>query len=241
MRIRTLLLTAILMLGLVVNAQAAKRYAMKNAIVEYEISGAQSGTETLYIENFGQKEARYITMTIKMFGFKSTEQTMMLIDGDWSYNIDLKSKEGTRVNLKKASEAMMKRTGSQNIHDFGKKAVKKMGGVKKGTEVVLGKKCEVIEFPNMKAWVYKQIPLKSTANFGGMEMNYTATSIKENASIPKGKLTIPKGVKITDAPDIGAIMQGRDGNNNPDMGENAAGDEEPVDLEKALGAFKSLF
>ncbi len=194
------------------HATPIKRYTVKSAIVEYEISGAQTGSETLYFKNFGEKEARYSQMNIKMFGFNSETKNLTIIDRDWLYTINLKEKQGTKMNIAKAQEMAMKGMQNPMLQNFGKKAIQKMGGIKEGTEKILGKTCQIYSFPqmNMKVWIYNGILLKSTMNYSGMEMNYIAKSLQENVAIPQDKLAIPEDITLTEAPDMSKSMKNLD-------------------------------
>ena len=102
------LVTLLYFSSLNAHATSIKRYTVKSAIVEYEISGSQTGSETLYFKNFGEKEARYSQMNIKMFGFNSETENLTIIDSDWLYTINLKEKQGTKMNIAKAQEMAMK-------------------------------------------------------------------------------------------------------------------------------------
>lgn len=233
-----------------VQAKTFNRYEIKSGIVEYTISGSHSGTETLYFDNNGKNEARYSEMTVSMMGFKSTSQNLFLIDGDWMYTIDLKEKEGTKMNIATAQDLAMKGMQNQTLQDFGKEAIQKMGGVEEGTETILGKKCKVYSFPkqNMKAWVYKNVLLKSTASMAGIEVIYTATNFQENVAVPKNKFSVPTDITITDAPampgnfDMNSMFNGEDETEMEDAQDipEESVEETNSKVKKAFGLFKSM-
>lgn len=211
-RYLTLALAVIFCVSASVNASAwgeIKRYAVKSAIVDYTISGSQSGQETLYFEDYGKREARCSEYTIKMFGFQSVTKNATIIDGEWVYSIDLDERQGTRMNLAKLQEMALKGAESQTLKDYSEKALNKIGAVKEGTETVLGKRCQVYSIPKMqmKVWIYNRIALKTTANISGMQMDITATSIKENVSIPADKFDVPADIAVTDFSDEMPRMQ----------------------------------
>jgi len=85
-----------------------------------------------------------------------------------------------------------------------------MGGVKVGTEVVLGKTCDVWEIKNMKSktWVWKGVTLKTQASMPNMDMTIMATKFEDGVAIPPDKLKIPSDVKITEGVDMKKMLEG---------------------------------
>lgn len=58
-------------------ATKMKRYGLKKACIEYTISGKmQSGTETLYFDNWGAQEAKFNKTKIKITGFTQETNTV---------------------------------------------------------------------------------------------------------------------------------------------------------------------
>ncbi len=254
--ISAVIITLVCFLAVNVHA-ASKRYEIKNAMVEYKISGAgQTGKETLYISDYGQKEARYTEMAVKLMGFKSVTKTLSLYDQGWVYDIDLKEKKGEKYNESEAQKIAQRNT--QGVIDskmtgvvFDKDTLNELKGAKKGSETLLGKKCQIYELQNgaIRASIYKGIALKTESVFGGMKMTYTATSFDEKAAISQDKFEVPSGVKIEklsfkeaygDMPDM------------QDMGDqdiegqlNDAGESDNADVKnikkKAFGLLKSMF
>ncbi len=75
--------------------KASRRYPeLKSAIITYKVSGINDGTETVYINDWGRREAIYKKFTTKMMGIDIERNVMTLIteNGKWIYNIDLNSR-----------------------------------------------------------------------------------------------------------------------------------------------------
>lgn len=171
-----------------------KRYGIQDAIVEYELSGNQSGTVKLYFENYGMKEAQYRDVTVSMMGKKTVQNTVDIIDGIWQYSFDAEKKTGTKMKNIIFESAINSKT---NLDEFGNDMMKKMGGEKVGKEQFLGKMCDVWEMKQfgVKIWVWKMIPLKTVSNFMGMTMTQKAITIDEKTS-PAAKFVVPSDVKL---------------------------------------------
>lgn len=182
-----------------------KRYQIASAIVEYTLSGAQSGTETLYFTDYGMREAKYTRSEIKVASITQKSNRVVIMEGATTYNIDLDAKIGTKIE-----NPLFKKFEGQDATELGEKMLRDMGGQKIGTESFLGKTCEVWEVKKLgsKMWMWSGIPLKTETNFGGMQMFITATKLEPNASIPPEKLAIPAGVKISSGPDYKKLREG---------------------------------
>ncbi len=173
-------------------ADASRRYPeLKSAVITYKVSGMNNGTETVYIDDWGKREAIYKKFTTKMMGIDLERNSMTLIteNGKWVYNIDLNSKTAIRMD-NKGFKALQGNSGSNM--DIA------IGAVKTGTEEILGKTCDVWKksHPYSMAWMWKGIALKKDQNVAAMGVVSEAIEIQENVSIPEDKVTIPSDVKV---------------------------------------------
>lgn len=176
-----------------------KKYKIKSGILEQKIEGTTNGTQTIYFDDYGIREATYTKTVTKIFGISSTTETITINDKDWSINIDLKEKTGTRMP-NKAIKEMIDELTEKDYEKFGERMLEKLEAKKIGNETIAGKNCEVWEIKKLNAtsWSYEWVPLKTTATVMGMTTTYTTTNFKENVSIPADKFQVPKGIKITD-------------------------------------------
>ncbi len=172
--------------------EASRRYPeLKSAIIKYKVSGMNNGTETVYIDDWGRREAIYKKFTTKMMGIDLERNFMTLIteNGKWVYNIDLNSKTAIRMD-NKGFKALQGNSGSNM--DIA------IGAVKVGTEEILGMACDVWKknIPYSMAWMWKGIALRKDQDVAAMGVSTEAIEIQENVSIPEDKLTIPSDVKV---------------------------------------------
>lgn len=173
-------------------AEESRRYPeLKSAIIKYKVSGMNTGTETVYIDDWGRREAIYKKFTTKMMGIDLERNFMTLIteNGKWVYNIDLNSRIAIRMNYA-GYKALQGNSGSNM--DVA------IGATKIGTEEILGKVCDVWEksYPFSKTWMWKGIALKKDQDVAAMGVVTEATEIQVNISIPEDKLMIPSDVKV---------------------------------------------
>ena len=188
-----------------------KRYLVESGIVEYEMTGMQKGTETIYFDRWGWREAKYTNTEISIGSISRKENRFTIMDGEWIYNIDLEHRTATKTKnpmLAQFIEAAKKK--DQSLTELGEEMMRNMGGEKGGTDTVAGQPCDVWVNKKLgsKSCVWKGVTLKSQLSMAGMQVSSTATRFSENATIPADKTTIPSDVKITEGPDVKRILEG---------------------------------
>ncbi len=189
-------------------ASSKQRYSLKQACIEYKIIGDMfSGTEKLYFDSYGMREAKYSYQNIKVMGMTKENNTGVFTNYEEDgiiYTYDYKTKTGTK--MKNPLQDAFK---EQDMKDVGKKMVEQMGGKKTGTGKILGKQCDIWEIKNMgsKTWIWNWIPLKTETNMMGMKMTIEATKISE--TFDKKKLEKPN-VEYKDMSDAMKGMKGLD-------------------------------
>jgi hypothetical protein len=138
-----------------------------------------------------------------MLGKTEKQETLAIEDKDWSYNIDLLSKTGTKGNMKEMKEmatamaaAFATNIDLKNLKTL-KDFVEKNGGKMLPNETILGKECTVYEMMGIKSWLYKGVILKAMM---GDKLMKNAVKVEENVDIPESIFEVPKGITITEAP-----------------------------------------
>lgn len=188
-----------------------KRYLVESGIIEYEMSGMQKGTETVYFDKWGWREAKYTNSELSIAGITRKETKLSIMDGDWIYNIDLESRTGTKIKntlLPQFIEAAKKK--GQTMTELGEEMMRNMGSEKSGTDTVAGQPCDVWVSKQMgsRSCVWNGVTLQTEVTMGGMRMTSNATRFQANAAVPADKITIPGDVKITEGPDLKRALEG---------------------------------
>jgi outer membrane lipoprotein-sorting protein len=172
--------------------ETSRRYPeLKSAIIKYKVSGMNTGTEVVYIDDWGRREAIYKKMITKMMGVDLERNYMTLItdNGKWIYNIDLNS--GIAIKMDETGYKSLAGNTGRNMDDT-------IGATKIGTEEIVGRVCDVWKkgYPYSMAWIWKGVALKKDQDVAAMGVLTEATDIQENVHIPDEKFTIPPGVKV---------------------------------------------
>ncbi len=191
-----LILITLFFITSILSAQKFKRYDFKSGKVEYKLSGAAKGTQTMFFDNYGMKEAKFANMSIEMMGMKQKKNTITIIDGKDTYVVNWES--GTAVKMKTPLYDMFPK--GKGLKNVGEKLMQNMGAEKTGTGTVLGKECDIWEIKKAgtKLWIWKSIPLKVEVKMMGVQMNQVATSVETDIDVPASKFEIPKNIKITE-------------------------------------------
>jgi len=173
-----------------------KRYKIKSGIVKYKVSGTMTGTETMYFDEWGHKEAKFSKTEMKIFGMVQKSNKLTILDGKNVFDIDLDKRTATKTE--NSMYASFENKTDKEMDDFGEDLMTKMGGKKVGTETVFGKNCEIWEIATLgsKIWVWKNLLIKSETNMLGMKINMMVTELKVNVSVPSGKFQVPSGIEI---------------------------------------------
>lgn len=180
-----------------------KRYNIKSAIIKYQQTGVPQGTEEVYFDRYGAREARYAKGEFNISGFSTKINTMTLNDGEWIYSIDLDKRSGTKISNVILKQVVENYKG-KNLAEIGEEFLKATGGVKTGVDQVAGRTCDVWEIKNLnaKSCIWKGITLKSEVKLGRVQQTTIVTSLEENVSIPADKFVIPSDIKFSDSQGI---------------------------------------
>lgn len=198
---KKLLIIALAIIGLNIQAQEAKTYAVKSGYIKYQLGGSTKGTKELWWDDYGRKtcETEKSTTTTKMFGIKNTEEkhstTVIIKDKFWVADyIDNLGSKGTVPMYNEGQEIVGQMTEKEQ-EEFADEVLAGMGGKKIGTESLKGYQCDVIKLMGIKLWIYKGLILKSEGKILGIETNEMFVEFNPNSNVVASKFNPPSGVE----------------------------------------------
>ncbi|MBU1642003.1 hypothetical protein KKE54_01470 [bacterium] len=183
------------------------RLPFKSATIFYEVSGMENGSETLYIDDYGKKEAKYRKTSGKvMYQIMKTDK-IEITTPDWLYDIDMIGRTGTKITnpakiYKQEYEKLTaneKKTVIANAEKMGKNA---MGGmqatVEKNAATLLGYPCDKTTMMGTTVYTIHDtgIALKTESKVMGMSSKSVALKL-EKGKVPASVFALPKGIEIT--------------------------------------------
>jgi hypothetical protein len=204
------ILTIALVIGVCGKGYSAQEvYDFKSAEIEIKTVDPMGNviTDIVRIDKWGEYEAHHSSSTIKMLGMEQKNESFTYTDRNENvvYNYNPKMNQATKIDISEFMEGMNK---GNKQYVYSEEALKEWGGKKVRTEEFLGLKCDVVEFSQFfsTVWFHKNFPVRSETNMGGMKVKSEAVRFEEGVSFAKEDITLPKGVKIVDAPNVGDIL-----------------------------------
>jgi hypothetical protein len=191
MKIFILSISMMLFFQLSAQTKKEKLYPYKTAVIEYTYEGNTTGTQKLYIDNYGWLQCKIEQTVSKAFGQK-TEVSKAEIAKDFDiYQWDTKTRVGSKVRNTLAEDLM--NDPNFDPEEFGKKTMEQLGFEKKGTETINGKVCEIWKglAGSSTIWMWNSLAIKSEIKMLGTKTIWTATTIKINEGVPSGQFNLP--------------------------------------------------
>ncbi len=181
-----------------------KQLPFESATITYSVDGMETGTEVLYIKDYGRVTAEHHTTSMSMMGMKMETRTLELVDPDWVYTYDLTEGTGSKAvnpiklmqqeydKLSRAEKKQVRKNAEQlsvNVMQGGdgkvEQNVSEMFGFSLDRTTVMGVETYVIHDTD--------IPLKSSGSMMGMQVNVTATEFKKGA-VDAAAFKHPEGI-----------------------------------------------
>jgi len=207
----------LLFLGFAISLNIAPSFAKESpwemdlpferAVIDYDISGSQKGTETLYIRDFGNERVKVTKSKGKVLFMTTTTDTVEITTRDSVININMKKKTGTRVTnpQKIIREEVAKLSAKErevflgNFEKFGMNMAVQMGGeVKLKAGKHLDYACDLVTVMGVKSCLISgtSIALKVESNLLGIKINTVAQKVDKNKTVPVDIFQVPDQVKV---------------------------------------------
>lgn len=169
---------------------SARLYPFEAATLHYKLSGMQTGTQTVYIKDWGGTQAQYVDSSISMMGYTRPFKMVTVSDPQWVYTADLTSGRGARIaNPLRSVYA----SGERDPRAVGDKMLVAMGGTKAGVDTVDGKACTIWDMASAATKMCfraDNVLLYTKTELMGQTMEITLVGIEEG-KVDDSKFTPP--------------------------------------------------
>ncbi len=213
-----------------------KKYQIKSGIAQYVHEGNVTGTETVWFDDWGEREFRVTETETKMLGMRQKTNSCQLTIGLDNYQWDPVTKKGTHVKNTLMEEVMKDPNFDQE--EFARELMKSTGFRKTGEATIDGRNCDVWEGMNSKVWVWKNNGLAVRSEMH-LIVNVTIklTEFESNPKISSEKFQVPVDVKFTEEkmPTMEELQQQMD-----QIEENREGNEETGDTVQPAPSLKNI-
>jgi len=206
-----------LLIGITVLSGSSQVFAKDNpwelnlpfekAVIYYDISGSQKGTETLYMRDFGNERVKITKSKGKILFVSTTTDTIEITTRESVINIDIDKNTGTRMtNPQKFMQEEMEKLSakernivSKNFETIGMSMNVQLGGeVKPKAGEHIGYTCDLVTVMGSTSCQMSGTPimLKMESNILGIKLKTVAKKIDRDASVPADIFRIPDGVDV---------------------------------------------
>jgi hypothetical protein len=177
-------------------AAGFKRYGIEKGVVLYRLDGAIKGTEVIYFDSWGWREAHYERTESRVGEFYEKINRVQYIDGERRYVYDPKTQVATYFDSPQVQEAADK-WGTKDMVKVGLEMLRSMGGQPTGTGKIGEIECEIWTIDRMKTtlWMWKGLTLGEKAFALDIPVSRRAVEVRPDAEVSLEKLLLPEGVK----------------------------------------------
>lgn len=181
-----------------------KQLPFQSATIHYTVSGVETGTETLYIRNYGKERAKYRETITKMMGIEVKDASIEFVTPEFitTYNLQTgDAVKGANPNkylteeFNKLSSADKKKA-LENAKKMGAAFAQGVGGkIEENVVKILGYDCDKVETQGGVEYYFHGtlIPLKTEINMMGMKLIIEATSISKGG-VDEKYFSPPEGI-----------------------------------------------
>ncbi len=178
-------------------AAGYKRYGIEKGILYFRLDGAVKGTETIYFDHWGWREAKYINTETDLGTFHEKVNKVTYLDGERRYEYDPTTRTAHWFESPQVEQAARK-YGTRNMVDVGIEMIKNMGGVKVREESFAGVNCEVWDIKRYKTtlWMWQGLTLKERSKMDDIPVGRTCLIIETDKPIPADRILLPQGTTL---------------------------------------------
>ncbi len=181
-------------------AAGYKRYGVEKGILYFRLDGAIKGTETIYFDHWGWREAKHINTKTQVGSFNEETNKVTYLDGENRYEYNPATHTANWFSSPQVAKAAEK-YHTKDMTVVGIEMIKNMGGEKLRTEAFLGRECEVWELKQYRTtlWMWKGITVKERSKTDNIPVGRTCLIIDQEKPIPEEKITLPqKAILVKD-------------------------------------------
>lgn len=194
-----------------------QKLPFKEATIHYTITGMETGSETLYVRDYGRESATYHKGKATMMGMTTINDTVEIESPDWMYSFDLTARTGTKavnpqkymVEEYKRLSAAEQRQVEENIKKIGLPMGEVMGGkVEPKAATILGYECDRVQMMGTTVYSIHEtgIPLKIDSAMMGMTMKQEATKV-DTGGVSQKYFELPQGIEPVADPEGDAMAR----------------------------------
>ena len=201
---------AVIVLAACSQAAGADRLHPVEAIcVDYEQTGAMSGTTTECHRDWGNERYTIEDLSMSVMGMTQRQNRHTIIQGDQIISWDRDTLQGT-VTANPNYDAWTSASAG-DLEDFTNNMLTSMGFSQTGqTRTIAGESCNVWSSMQMGEMCFTDdaVVLEQSMGMGMISFTRRAVSVRRNDGGENANYQVPSNVSISDGPDLGNLLNG---------------------------------
>ena len=178
-------------------AAGYKRYGIEKGAFIFRIDGAVNGTEHLFFDNWGWREAKYTRTTTEVANFHEETNEVQYLDGERRYVYDPKTNKAQYFD----SQQIIQVASKYNTKDMvvvGNEMLKNMGAVPDGKAMVGKIECDawVIEKNRIRLYMWQGLTMGEESYVNNIPIGRRCLQVELEKDLPLDKLLLPKGAVV---------------------------------------------
>ena len=178
-------------------AAGYKRYGVEKGALVFQYDGAISGTDHIFFDNWGWREAKYTRTKTVLGTFKEEANTVQYLDGESRYMYNPTTNKARYFDSRQAI-VIADQHGTKDMVAFSDVLMRNMGGKPDGKQVVANIECDawVIEKSNVRLYQWQGLTMGEESIVNGVKLGRHCVQMELEKNPPKDKLVLPKGAVV---------------------------------------------
>lgn len=178
-------------------AAGYKRYGVEKGTLVFQYTGVSSGTDYIYFDNWGWREAKYSRCTTKLGTFSEETNAVQYLDGESRYIYQPASNKAKYFDSRQAV-IIAEKNGTKDLSLYSDEMLRGMGGKQNGKVKIQNIDCDVwnIESQNVKLFMWKGITMGEESYVSGNLIGRKLMRVELDKNPPAEKLVLPKGAVV---------------------------------------------
>lgn len=178
-------------------AAGYKRYGVEKGTLVFQYTGVSSGTDYIYFDNWGWREAKYTRSTTKLGTFSEETNAVQYLDGENRYVYQSASNKAKFYDGRQAV-TIAEKSGTKDLAAYADVMLRNMGAKQNGKSKIQNIDCDIwtIDDKNVKLFMWKGITMGEESYVNGNLVGRKLTQVELQKNPPAEKLVLPKGAEV---------------------------------------------
>ncbi len=178
-------------------AAGFKRYGIEKGALIFRIDGAVNGTEHIYFDHWGWREAKYTKTKTELGTFNEETDEVQYLEGERRYQYFPKTNKASYFDSRQIM-AMAEKYQTKDMVVVGNEMLKNMGAVPDGKAKVGEIECDVwvIERNRIRLYMWQGLTMAEESYVNNIPIGRRCLQVEVEKDMPLERLLLPKGAVL---------------------------------------------